>query len=228
MSDQSRALPDRPSLRYLKLEAKRRLSAGEFATLHHAQLAIAREHGLPSWAALKEHIEAAGPESHALTQVRWVLSRFAAAGTPQWTSPDERELRQHFDDDYLTLLPPDLLTGLLSSVAERLRQDLVGCGPSRCAFAHRWPFCLREGAGLWGLCGVLRTSGIGLSTASARFRPLRAIFLSWSAGGLWRKSAGGPIARSKIWLRVDGSSDWTRRRKSPTLRGAQAGSLAHG
>jgi hypothetical protein len=33
-----RDLPDRPSLRHLKLEAKRRLSAGEFTTLHDAQL----------------------------------------------------------------------------------------------------------------------------------------------------------------------------------------------
>ena len=59
MSDQSqpRGLPEHPSLRYLKIEAKRRLAAGEFATLHDAQLAIAREHGLPSWAALKAHIE---------------------------------------------------------------------------------------------------------------------------------------------------------------------------
>ena len=56
MPDQSRELPGQPSLRYLKVEAKRRLSAGEFPTLHDAQLAIAREHGLPSWAALKEHI----------------------------------------------------------------------------------------------------------------------------------------------------------------------------
>ena len=30
----SRSLPVRPSLRFLKLEAKRRLAAGEFATLH--------------------------------------------------------------------------------------------------------------------------------------------------------------------------------------------------
>ncbi|GAA4586005.1 hypothetical protein GCM10023194_30680 [Planotetraspora phitsanulokensis] len=125
MSDQSRALPDRPSLRYLKLEAKRRLSAGEFATLHQAQLAIAREHGLPSWAALKEHIEAAAPASHALTQVRWIMSRFAAAGTPEWAPPGEEELRRHFDDHYLSLVPPDTLTGLLGAVAERLREDLA-------------------------------------------------------------------------------------------------------
>lgn len=125
MSDQSRALPDRPSLRYLKLEAKRRLAAGEFATLHQAQLAIAREHGLPSWAALKEHIEAAGPASHALTQVRWVVSRFAAADTPPWSAPDEEELRHHFDEDFLRMLPPDKLTVVLSAVAQRLRGNLA-------------------------------------------------------------------------------------------------------
>jgi CubicO group peptidase (beta-lactamase class C family) len=123
LSDQSRALPDRPSLRYLKLEAKRRLSAGEFATLHQAQLAVAREHGQSSWAALKEHIEAAGPASHALTQVRWVMSRFAGAGTPHWSPPDEQELREHFDDGQLSQLPPDTWTGVLSSVAEHLRKE---------------------------------------------------------------------------------------------------------
>lgn len=131
MSDRSRALPDRPSLRYLKLEAKRRLSAGEFATLHEAQLAIAREHGLSSWTALKEHIETeaeaeiAGPASHALTQVRWAMSRFAAADTREWTPPDEEELRRHFDDHYLSLVPPDTLTDMLSSVARQLREDLA-------------------------------------------------------------------------------------------------------
>jgi CubicO group peptidase (beta-lactamase class C family) len=125
LSDQSRALPDRPNLRYLKLEAKRRLSAGEFATLHQAQLAIAREHGLASWTALKEHIEATGPASHALTQVRWVMSRFAAADTPEWTRPDEEELRRHFDDHYLSLVPPDTLTDLLGTVARQLRDELA-------------------------------------------------------------------------------------------------------
>ncbi|MDQ7910982.1 serine hydrolase domain-containing protein [Phytohabitans sp. ZYX-F-186] len=125
MSDQSRAFPDRPSLRFLKLEAKRRLSAGEYTTLHQAQLAIAREHGLPSWTALKEHIEAAGPASHALTQMRWVMSRFATADAPEWTAPSEEELRQHFDDRYLALVPPDWLTGLFRTVARQLREGIT-------------------------------------------------------------------------------------------------------
>ncbi len=47
-------LPGSPSLRHLKLEARRRLSAGEFSALYEAQLVIAREHGHPSWTALKE------------------------------------------------------------------------------------------------------------------------------------------------------------------------------
>jgi len=125
LSDQPRRLPDRPSLRHLKIEAKRRLSTGEFATLHQAQLAIAREHGLPSWTALKERIEAETPASHALTHVRWVMSRFAAAGTPGWTPPDEEELRWHFDDRYLSLVPTDWVTHLFTTLAERLREGLT-------------------------------------------------------------------------------------------------------
>jgi hypothetical protein len=125
LSDQSRALPDRPSLRYLKLEAKRRLAAGEFATLDQAQLAIAREHGQSSWAALKHHIEPDGPAGHAHTQVRWFVSRFAAADTPEWTPPDEDELRQHLDDEYLRFVPPDKLSGLLAALAGRMREGLT-------------------------------------------------------------------------------------------------------
>jgi hypothetical protein len=74
----SRSLPDQPNLRYLRLEAKRRLAAGEFPTLHDAQAGIAREHGEPSWAALKQLVcDPANQESHALDQLRWVISRFS-------------------------------------------------------------------------------------------------------------------------------------------------------
>jgi hypothetical protein len=122
LSDQSRALPDRPSLRFLKLEAKRRLAAGEFATLDHAQLAIAREHGLASWTALKQHIETASP---ALARMRWVVSRFATADAPDFTPPDDEELRRHFDDRYLGLVPPDWLNRLFSTIARQLREDMA-------------------------------------------------------------------------------------------------------
>jgi CubicO group peptidase (beta-lactamase class C family) len=126
LSDQPRALPDQPSLRYLKVEAKRRLSAGEFSTLHEAQLAIAREHGLPSWTALKEYISAGpGQASPVLSQARWVLSRFGEAGTPGWTVPDDSELDEHFDARFLRLVPPETLVRTLTGVLPGLRAELV-------------------------------------------------------------------------------------------------------
>ena len=122
MSDQPRTFPGRPSLRFLKIEAKRRLAAGEFGTLHDAQLAIAREHGLPSWTALKESVSAPG---HALTQVRWVLARFAGATDPGWAAPDEEELGAHFDEHFLGLIPPATLTSTLTPIAGQLAGELT-------------------------------------------------------------------------------------------------------
>ena len=108
------------------MEAKRRLSAGEFATLHDAQLAIAREHGLPSWAALKEYISAGtGTGSPVLAQARWLISRFVEAGTPGWQVPGDDELREHFDGRFLRLVPPETLVRTLTGVVSRLREELV-------------------------------------------------------------------------------------------------------
>jgi CubicO group peptidase (beta-lactamase class C family) len=119
MSDQSRSLPGRPSLRYLKLEARRRLAAGEFPTLHEAQLAIAREHGQPSWTALKELIgdSQPDPEGAALEHVRWVASRFAGAGRPDWSPPGEEELGEHFEESFLSRITPRRLVSNFSLLA---------------------------------------------------------------------------------------------------------------
>ena len=120
----SRSLPGRPNLRYLKLEAKRRVAAGEFPTLHGAQLAIAREHGLPSWTALKQRVDAeqAGDgHSHALDQLRWVISRFAGADEPGWTAPADDELKQHFDEGFLAALPPSELIAAIGRLTTDLR-----------------------------------------------------------------------------------------------------------
>jgi CubicO group peptidase (beta-lactamase class C family) len=132
LSDQARALPDRPSLRFLKLEAKRRLAAGEFDTLNAAQLAIAREHGMSSWTALKDHISDGpdGPDGAALAGVRWVVSRFRDAGSPAWQAPADAELRAHFDDHYLELIPADTVVSTLSRMAGRLREEFVVTGES--------------------------------------------------------------------------------------------------
>jgi CubicO group peptidase (beta-lactamase class C family) len=133
VSGGSRSLPVRPSLRFLRLEAKRRLAAGEFATLHQAQAAIAWEHGLPSWAELKQACASAqppetGPESHALAQLRWVISRFSDAGRPGWTPPADDELAEHFDDRFLAAVPGGRLVAQLSRVAPDLRDELVVIG----------------------------------------------------------------------------------------------------
>jgi CubicO group peptidase (beta-lactamase class C family) len=131
MSSQSRSLPERPSLRFLKLEARERLAAGEFATLHEAQLAIAREHGQPSWAALKRLVESRpapgspAPNGHALDQVRWVLTRFAGADGPGWTAPAEDELAEHLEPRFLEQVPPLLISEALSRRAGLLRGELA-------------------------------------------------------------------------------------------------------
>jgi CubicO group peptidase (beta-lactamase class C family) len=121
-----RELPEQPSLRYLKVEAKRRLAAGEFGTLHDAQLAVAREHGLPSWTALKTLIET--ETNPALVQVRWAIARFRGADQPAWQAPAEDELREHFDEKYLTLVPAEMMVKALRPVAAELRQDLTVAG----------------------------------------------------------------------------------------------------
>src|SRR5687768_8763439 len=65
MSQTGQRLPARPNLEFLKKLAKKRLrllradSAGATAAkLADAQLAVAREHGLPSWRALAAHVRA--------------------------------------------------------------------------------------------------------------------------------------------------------------------------
>ncbi len=130
MPGESRALPGRPNLRYLKLEAKRRLAAGEFRTLHDAQRAIAREYGQPSWAALKQAIdqateanEAAEPDSPALDQLRWLRHRFSGAGQPGWTAPAEDELQEHFSEQFLAAIPPARLVQAVSQMAADLRGE---------------------------------------------------------------------------------------------------------
>jgi len=129
LSDQTRELPEQPSLRFLKLEAKRRLAAGEFATLHDAQLAVAREHGLSSWTVLKETVTADQAAANpALAQVHWLISRFGGADGAAWERPAEQEMREHFADQFLAQAPPDVIIGTLARAAPMLRGDLVVTG----------------------------------------------------------------------------------------------------
>ena len=52
-----RPLPDRPSLRHLKDQAKDLLKAGEANSITDAQCRIARLYGFASWPKLKAHVE---------------------------------------------------------------------------------------------------------------------------------------------------------------------------
>jgi CubicO group peptidase (beta-lactamase class C family) len=120
-----RVLPDRPSLRYLKLEAKRRVATGELSTLHAAQLAIAQEHGLRNWTALKRLITDQQTECHPLSHLRWLISRFADADRPRWTAPDEAELREHFTERFLRDIPPAEVVATAAAHAADLRGRLT-------------------------------------------------------------------------------------------------------
>lgn len=102
------------------------MKSGEFPALYEAQLAIAREHGQPSWATLKELVcGQSQPESRALSQLRWIKSRFADAGAPGWAAPDDQELRLHFHDEFLTRVGVDKLVETITGMAVDLREEVV-------------------------------------------------------------------------------------------------------
>src|ERR1700733_14135085 len=123
-SGPARPLPGRPSLRYLKLEAKRRLAAGEFPALHDAQLAIAWEYGQPSWTALKQHIiELPTAECQVLPQLGWVVTRFRGADQPGWTAPGPDEMQQHFAPEVLAARPGPELIAVIASAARRCARN---------------------------------------------------------------------------------------------------------
>jgi CubicO group peptidase (beta-lactamase class C family) len=124
-----RSLPAHPNLRYFKLEARRRLRAGEFAALHEAQRTVAAEHGLPGWPAFCRLIDTRrGAESRVLPQIRWMISRFRDASEPGWAAPGEDELRQHFSDEFLAEFPARELVAIITGSAVDLRKEFVVTG----------------------------------------------------------------------------------------------------
>ena len=154
-----RALPEQPSLRHLKLEAKRRLAAGEFSTLHESQLAVAREHGQPGWAALKAAVEARGPaDGRAVEQLRWIAARFSDAAEPGWTAPGDLELREHFTDDFLAHVTPERLIAIFIAASSELREELVVMASTpftaQCRVAGRLVAAVTEGTPPYRLAGL--------------------------------------------------------------------------
>lgn len=172
-----RALPEQPSLRHLKLEAKRRLAAGEFSTLHGSQLAIAREHGQPSWTALKAAVNARGPaDGRAVEQLRWIAARFGDAAEDGWTAPGDRELREHFTDEFLSYVTSERLIAIFTAAPSELREELVVIASTpftaQCHIAGRLVAAVAEATPPYRLAGLqLRLLGERVSdnrTASPR------------------------------------------------------------
>jgi CubicO group peptidase (beta-lactamase class C family) len=160
-----RALPEQPSLRHLKLEAKRRLAAGEFSSLHGSQLAVAREHGQPSWAALKAAVDARGPaDGRAVEQLRWIAARFGDAAEQGWTAPGDRELREHFTDEFLSYVTPERLIAIFTAAPSELREELVVVASTpltaQCHIAGRLVAAVAEATPPYRLAGLqLRVLG---------------------------------------------------------------------
>lgn len=125
MSAVPRPLPERPSLRFAKIEAKRRVAAGEFPALHAAQAAIAREYGLSSWAVFKQLCAQVGAVSQALIQLQWIITAFRDADRPGWAPPDVAGMREHFHDQFLAVVPADDLIAQFTAAAAQLREDLL-------------------------------------------------------------------------------------------------------
>ena len=200
-----RALPEQASLRHLKLEAKRRLADGEFPTLHAAQLAVAREHGQPSWSALKGAVEASGPaDGRAVAQVRWILGRFRDAAEEGWTAPDAAELREHFTDQFLAHVPPDQLVALFSSAPNDLREELVVTTSSpftaQCRIAGRLVAAVTES------CAPYRLAGLQLRQLGERVTDPRTASPSTVAEGAAPDSAAGIAADAIARLGLPGIS----------------------
>lgn len=179
--DGKRAVPEQASLRYLKVEAKRRQAAGEFATLHEAQLAIAREHGQRSWAALRSAVaaSAAGDAGHAAAQLRWIIARFGGAGEPGWAAPGEQELREHFTGEFLTAVSPDRLVAVITGVVPELSGDVVitRVAPStaQAQFAGRLVVAATEPRPPYRLAGLIhRPLGERISDPRTAARPTAA------------------------------------------------------
>src|SRR6202012_4196798 len=95
-------------------------------SLHEAQQAIASEYGQPTWPALKDFISGQPPvRSQALPHLEWVIARFADAGEPAWTPPDEQERRQHFGEQSLAVFPAGELVAQIASSSLDLHAKLL-------------------------------------------------------------------------------------------------------
>jgi hypothetical protein len=118
-----RALPDRPSIRQLKDQAKDLVKAGAASSITDAQFKIARLYGFASWPKLKAHIdslEEIGQLKQAIdtNDIDRVMTMMTRNPTLHYTPPPHPTLRE---------LPPNLGRYMLRAVGiSALQRDDFG------------------------------------------------------------------------------------------------------
>jgi ankyrin repeat protein len=120
----AQSLPDKPSLEWLRKQAKRRLievrRTNPVARLADAQLSVARSYGFTSWRALKAHIDSLSVEGQLFAAAR--RGDVAALGALLGAHPDALEAR---DEPYRwTLLHAAAQNGSLAAVDLLLSRGL--------------------------------------------------------------------------------------------------------
>ena len=71
-------------------------------------------------------VNARGPaDGRAVEQLRWIAARFGDAAEPGWTAPGDRELREHFTDEFLSHVTPERLIAIFTAAPSELREELV-------------------------------------------------------------------------------------------------------
>jgi ankyrin repeat protein len=142
------ALPANPNLDWLKKTAKKRLAelraSKPDARLFQAQLAVANEHGFPSWRALKSHLESIDPAkpdrdrvfaAARAGDVEAIRRAFATGFNPFTQDCDGRTIYQIAKDlhhESIELLARDIQGGRSSRPEHEVRaiQDIIGAAQS--------------------------------------------------------------------------------------------------
>lgn len=109
----SRSLPPRPDLDQLRRQAKELVREAKAANLAEAQRHLAKEHGFPSWAALKHHVE----------QLHHNRKENAEKLINALLNQDIQHTLWLLKDDQ-TLATFNFATALLTGQAERVREEL--------------------------------------------------------------------------------------------------------
>jgi ankyrin repeat protein len=187
-----RALPANPNLDWLKKAAKKRLAelhaSRPDARLFQAQLALANDHGFPSWRALKAHLESVDPAkpnrdrvfaAARAGDVEAIRRAFAAGFDPSTQDRNGRTIHQVAKDlhhEAIELLARDLQGGHSSRPEQEARaiQNIIGAAQSGDVAALRagldaWPELIDALGGL----GFEKATALHLATLRNQHAAIR-------------------------------------------------------